>query len=283
MFPLGSGTVPDTAVDLDQRLAGGLQQILRPEAGEIGVHSRLGDGDAGTTGAAARPIAQLDLDLTGVRIGVREKDEIAEPAEESSLTRVDRLTLRGEPVTVQEVPVTVSAEVENLPVRYRRREDGQWWFEADDRADDHRAVSGRVEASSPLADLEGVVSALASERLAATGFTLTDLRLRVIRASNRRAEIEVDVALRRGILRASVTGTATASVGTDMVVTLADLEVTSTSPLVSMALPALRGRLARWEGHQVDLGAFTFGGATVRDVELIVTETTVGVRAEIGG
>ncbi|SEE10974.1 hypothetical protein [Ruania alba] len=279
MFPLGPGDIPTTGAELETRLTHGLHALLRPTAGEARVRAQAWAPSDDVAPQGSR-IARLDVDITDVHLRMQDKVELPAPVGSGTPAEVDHLAVRGAPVRVQDLPVTTTAEVRDLPVRYQPRSDGQYWIEVDERVGHQTA--GRVQVTATITDIEQAVAAEAGARLSSTGFALADLRLQVAAAGPREASIQVDATLRRGLLRAGVSGSATARVGADMVVTLSDLEVSSSSPLVGMALTAVRGRLAQWEGHQVDLRSLTFGGLAVSDVELTVTRDVVGVRAELG-
>ncbi|WP_159622495.1 hypothetical protein [Ruania rhizosphaerae] len=271
MFPLGSAAPPTTAPELDERLTDGLHERLRPTSGRVTVASAV-DPDG--------RIGRLDLDLTGVELSRPRHQDLPAPDGEAISSEVEALALHAEPVIIEGVPVHARASIHGLAITYQPRADGRWWLAPADEAG--TGLRGQARVSASLDAIEPVLVSTLSERVAATGFSLVGAHLDATSLSPRTVRLEVEATIRRGPLRAVVVGTATAEVGTDMVLTLRDLGVRSASPLVGIALAAVRGRLTQWEGHQVDLSALTFGGAAVRDVELTVTGRTVILEAEIG-
>ncbi|QOR72417.1 hypothetical protein IM660_09440 [Ruania alkalisoli] len=271
MFPLGSAAPPTTAPELDDRLADGINERLHPASGRVTVASAV-DPDG--------RIGRLDLDLTGVELSRPGRQDLPPPDGEATRREVQALVIHAEPVIIEGVPVHAHASIRGLAITYQPRSDGRWWLAPTDEAGN--GLRGKARVSASLDAIEPVLVSTLSERVAATGFSLVGAHLDATSLSPRAIRLEVEATIRRGPLRAVVVGTATAEVGTDMVLALRDLGVRSASPLVGIALAAVRGRLTQWEGHTVDLSALTFGGATVRDVGLTVTGRTVTLEAEIG-
>lgn len=269
MLPFSPGPVPTTDEELTRRLTEGLQQLLHPAQGDR-LHVTCTD-------VTAEHVGSVALDLTGA---VLEPAAAEVPAAGGTPVTVDRLTLTADPVTVQHLRARARAELVRLGCTWVTDGAGMLWLVPADRT---AGASGQVQVSARVADLEQAVQTIARPLLAARGFTLTSVQLRVQADGPRTARVQVRAQVRRGILSAVVDARGTASVDEDLVLTVADLSVTSANPLVSMGLAMAGRQLQTWEGRRINLGAHLVGSLALRDVQLQASGEEVSVGARVGG
>lgn len=224
-------------------------------------------------------IVRLHLDLTDfILAGEIDRDRARlEPqgAPVSSEPGVLRdLTVRAAPMRVSGAEVTLDAQLRDLPFR---------WIETDNRElavelarpSSDRPLHGHGVVAVPKHQLGAAVLGLAESTLLDMGVTVSKLDVDVEATGPRSLRVVVDGKVRKGLLGASVHGSASASIDDRMGVTLSDIRVESANPLVAALLSAARGRIQRYEGRRVDLASRLPEGIRLADVQVRVTDAVI--------
>ena len=281
MIPLGRGPVPTTAAELADRLGYGVRRILQVERGDPRVDVRM----------SRDHIDRIAIDITGLSTsGPATLTPGFGAADHPSV--IDVLAIDGDPVGIRGVPVTLSAEGRGLPVAFRTTTLDDTWIVADDRSPSGSATrpegasaaapTAWLEASARLDTVEDALRAELDQRARAHGFTLKSLALDVRSAGRRGITLRADATVGKSFLSAKVTATATVTIDDDLVLLVSNLALTSGNPLVTAILARARGPLDEWDGRRVDLTAYSFAGARLRDVELSADDA-IRFRATFGG
>lgn len=224
-------------------------------------------------------IARLHLDLTDFTLaGEIDRDRARlEPqgAPVSSEPAVLRnLTVRATPMRVSGAEVTLDAQLRDLPFR---------WIETDNRElavelarpSDERPLHGHAIVSVPKHQLGAAVLGLAESALLDMGVTVSRLDVDVESTGPHSLRLIVDGKVRKGLLGASVHGSASASIDDRMGVTLSDIRLESGNPLVAALLAATRGKVHGYEGRRIDLAAELPEGIRLADVQVRVTDDVI--------
>ncbi|ROR65699.1 hypothetical protein [Agrococcus jenensis] len=224
-------------------------------------------------------IARLHLDLTDFTLaGEIDRDRARlEPqgAPVSSEPAVLRnLTVRATPMRVSGAEVTLDAQLRDLPFR---------WIETDNRElavelarpSNERPLHGHAIVSVPKHQLGAAVLGLAESALLDMGVTVSRLDVDVESTGPHSLRLIVDGKVRKGLLGASVHGSASASIDDRMGVTLSDIRLESGNPLVAALLAATRGKVHGYEGRRIDLAAELPEGIRLADVQVRVTDDVI--------
>ena len=224
-------------------------------------------------------IARLHLDLTDFTLaGEIDRDRARlEPqgAPVSSEPAVLRnLTVRATPMRVSGAEVTLNAQLRDLPFR---------WIETDNRElavelarpSNERPLHGHAIVSVPKHQLGAAVLGLAESALLDMGVTVSRLDVDVESTGPHSLRLIVDGKVRKGLLGASVHGSASASIDDRMGVTLSDIRLESGNPLVAALLAATRGKVHGYEGRRIDLAAELPEGIRLADVQVRVTDDVI--------
>jgi hypothetical protein len=121
----------------------------------------------------------------------------------------------------------------------------------------------------------GTLHGILAVALSSQGVTLTDLDVQIDAHGQRAASLRVDAKIRKGFLAAGVVGSASASVGDDMVLTVGDVQLTSGNPLVAAMLGMVRSKVEAMANRRVDLQAALPPGVRLTDVRLDAGEQLV--------
>ena len=269
-IPLGSAPRPTTGDELAERVR---STIAEQAGGSAAVRV-----SASIDGA---DIPSLELDLSGLVV------PDSPPASRRTAVRarergvVGKLSIEAHPVTVDGVPLDVTAEAENVPFSWVEGTDGSLAAELVEPTPEAPLVgAGRVAA--PRTAVAAAVERRAAVLVAAQGLKLTKLDLDVTSQGPRAVTVAVRAQLRKGILSATATGGAHATIGDDLVLTLSDVTATSGNPLVAALLVAAKGRLQALEGRRIDLGAQLPRGVRIVDVQIEASADTLALTGRAG-
>ena len=221
-------------------------------------------------------IARLHLDLTGfILAGEVDRDRARLEPQGASVrwepAELRDLRVHAAPMHVSGAAITLDATLTDVPFSWIETDHGELAVELG-RPSAERPLHGHALVSVPKAQIGRAVLGLAESALHDHGISISKLDLDVQATSPRHLRVSVDAKLRRGLLGASVHGTASASIDDRMGVTLSDIQVDSGNPLVAAMLGAFRGKIARYEGRRIDLASELPAGISVADVQVRVTD-----------
>jgi|GEM_PF-2594938 len=273
LLPLGPAPRPDSDQDLAAR--------LRAAFVALG-----GEQVQGLDGAKILPvldgtdIASLDVDLTGVAVGMPAGKEAPHLHWKPQIVdrepgTVGTLRIEAHPLAAVDLPVDVTAEVSDVRFSWVTAEDDMVGVELIEPTDD-APVSGHARVAVSREGLAGTVQGLLAVALHGNGIQLTDFDLRIDQTGPRDARLEIDASIKKGMfLSAKITATASASVDEHMVLTVGDVQLHSGNPIVGAMLGAMRGRVEEVAGRRVDLTDALPPGVRLDDVALEVGEQVV--------
>lgn len=224
-------------------------------------------------------IARLHLDLTDfILAGEVDRDRArlepqgAAVSSESAVLR--HLTVKASPMRVSGAEVTLDAQLNDLPFRWIETDNRELAVELARPSNEH-PLHGHALVSVPKHQLGAAVLALAESSLLDMGVSVSKLELDVEALGPRSLRFTVDGKVRKGLLGASVHGSATASIDDRMGVTLTDIKLESGNPIVAALLAATRGRIQGYEGRRIDVAAELPEGIRLADVQVRVTDDVV--------
>ncbi|WP_166846611.1 hypothetical protein [Isoptericola sp. BMS4] len=277
LLPLGPAPRPTTGDDLADRLRDLAARAAGPGVTGLDrarVRADL-DGD---------DVASLELDLTGVAVGASPKatDVTWAPASVTERTpgTVRRVRLDAHPLTAVDLPVDVTAEAQGLRFAWVTGSDGQIGAELVE-PDDAHPVTGHARVAASRAGLVATLHGMLAVALQPQGITLSALDVDLESHGPRAAGLRVHAKIRKGILSASATATASAAVDARMVLTLGDVRITSGNPIVAAMLAVVRGKVEAAAHEKIDLAAALPPGVRLVDVRLDVGEDLM-VSARLG-
>jgi hypothetical protein len=237
---------------------------------------------------AGADLAELVIDLTGVSVEIpRDTTESVtadppidtEPAVVSRTPAVARFSrLRAHPLTVFGARLTLDAEAHDVPFTWVRSAEGERGVAIDESSPDERR-RGMITASMPRDDVVTLMRTVGNELQSQAGIRLTRSDIAFTQVSRDVVGVEVDAAVRRGLLSASVHATATIHVDRAGIVTLRRIRLRSWNPLIAIGLLIARRHVRRWEGRSIAVNDDLPPGVRIADAELDVTgDLTISAR-----
>lgn len=222
-------------------------------------------------------VVRLAIDGTGLRVRDLPRATAApSPAQVTGRTHAVIFALRvdAHPATLVGVPADIRVALADVPFAWVEGGDGSLAAELLEPSAD-APVTGDVRVSVARADLVEGIRTQATALAAAQGVTLTRLDVDLVSRGPRALSVVADARLRKGLLSAPARLQATAVLDDDLVLTLRDVEVSSSNPLLATMLSVARGRLDDVARRRVDLGAQLPPGVRLSEVRLDVGETIV--------
>ena len=270
VIPLGQAPRPTTGPDLAERLRAGIGEVC---GGAVQGLDRLRL-EATLDGP---DVPALVVDLTGLAVRLDAGAGSTTPSaqvlrREAGVIRSASLT--AHPMTVADVAVDVDAVVDGLRFSWLERTDGSVAVELQEPSGE-APVSGQARVAVDRDRLVAAVRQVAATTLAAQGFVLSSLDVRLTSHGPVSVAVEAVAKVRKGMLSATARVGAMAEVSDDLVLTVRDVEATSRNPLVAAALVAFRGRLEALERQRVDIAAALPPGVRVEALRLDVGDELV--------
>jgi len=264
ILPLGRAPRPATGTDLADRIRAAASEQVggQVDVSALQVRASL-DGPS---------VPSLEIDLTGLVVaGARKAPPAPAPVvvREREAGVVHRLTVDAHPITVEGVPVDVRAEAEQVRFSWVEGVDGSLALELVEPTPDAPLV-GTLRVAAPQEQLKAAIQRVAEQVAASQGLKLTRLDVDLTSKGSRAVTVSARAQLRKGILSATATGGANATIDDSLVLTLSDVTATSGNPIVAAVLTAARGRLQALEGRRIDLGAQLPPGVRIVDLRLEV-------------
>ncbi|WP_277213355.1 hypothetical protein [Isoptericola croceus] len=280
LLPLGTAPHPTTGDDLAARLRDTLQDAARGQVHGLD-QARI---EANLDGADVHP---LDIDLTGVAVGVPTEGDTAEvPSWSPDIVSRDDAVLRtlhldAHPLTAVDLPVDLTAELQGVRFAWVAAADGSVGVELVEPSEDS-PVTGSARLAVSREGLAGTVRGLLTVALAGNGVQLTGFDLQIDQTGPRDAAIAIEASIKKGMfLSAKINATASAAVDSEMVLTVGDVQLSSGNPIVAALLGAVKGRAEAVAGQRIDLAEALPPGVRLTDVRLDVGDEVV-VSAELG-
>ena len=270
VIPLGQAPRPTNGPDLAERLRAGIAAV---SGGAVQGLDRLRL-EATLDGP---DVPALVVDLTGLAVRLDAGVGFTAPPvqvlrREEGVIRSASLT--AHPMTVADVAVDVDAVVDGLRFSWLERADGSVAVELQEPTGE-APVSGQARVAVDRDRLVEAARQIVATTLAAQGFVLSSLDVRLTSQGPASVAVEAVAKVRKGMLSATARVGATAEVSDDLVLTVRAVEATSRNPLVAAALVAFRGRLEALERQRVDIAAALPPGVRVEALRLDVGDELV--------
>ncbi|WP_306233432.1 hypothetical protein [Agrococcus beijingensis] len=264
---LGHAPRPTDGTQLAKRIR---TVVIAAEPAGIACTSRI---DAELDGA---DISRLHLDLTDFMLaGEHDRDRARLEPQGASVTWEDAelrdLRVQANPMHISGAEVTLDATLTDVPFTWIETDHGELAVELARPSAEH-PLHGHATVSVPKEQLGKAVLGLAESALLDHGITVSKLVLDVQAIGSHELTVTVDAKLRKGLLGASVHGSANAAIDELMGVTLSNIQLDSGNPLVAAMLGAVRGRITKYEGRRIDLASELPEGISVADVQVHVTD-----------
>ena len=221
-------------------------------------------------------IARLHLDLTGfVFAGEVDRDRARLEPQGASVrweaAEVRDLRVHASPIHISGVEVPLDVALRDVQFVWIETDNGELAIEFVAPSAD-RPLHGRARVSVPKEQLGRAALGLAESLLLDKGIAVSKLDVDVQASGPRALRLTVDARVRKGLLGATVRGTASVSIDERMGVTLSDVCVDSANPLVGVMLGAFRGRIERLEGRCIELASALPAGIRVADLHVSVAD-----------
>lgn len=266
-MPLGHAPRPTDGARLAERI----RDVLAA-AGATGMA-----GDAVEAELDGADVVRLAVDLTGAafvkpRGGAPDRLELQGVPVSSEPGVLGELVVHAEPILIGDAPVSFHVRLLDVGLRWVETDAGELGIDLDEPSDD-RPVRGHAIVSVPKHRLSAMALTLADAFLADAGVAVSHLELDVEGDGRQGLRLVLNGKMRKGLLSASVRGSATATIDDLLGLTLSGIHLESGNPLVAAMLVAARGRIQVYEGHRFDLREVLPPGFRLDDVRLEVTDS----------
>lgn len=269
---IGSAPRPTTASALDEVLLGYLRSLAAETASSV---SGLESVTVQTTLDAA-DIAMLSLDLTGVSVRSSSEDA-ASSTPETFGTLVSReeavlreFRVRANPLVFLGVEFVIEGSVDDL--KFVWAVDDRERLGVGESEKDLGRLRIQLHAETSKHALVAAATELLQQQVAEAGVTVSDLDVELTSTGPRDATVHATAKIRKGILGASATFEAKASIDDAMVLRITEHQLSSRNPLVAALLLVTRERITEAVAQPIDLNASLPSSLHLRDVTLDLGE-----------
>lgn len=266
---LGSGTIPTGQAQC--------RALIRSALTEAGAQLSASALDRLVVTYAEPPaIAEASLDLSGVRIDpIDGADDAEDHVPQARLVEVEqpagieKLTVRAEPLHLQEADIGVELDADQVAFSWLRDTEGGLWINLPEQQPD--GFGGRAALTFNVTDVVAVVRTIVEKEVGEKGkLSEFDATLEVQPPQEQQQRISVNgvLAFRYGIVGARVRVAAVGRLhNADGRVVLEDLKVTSRHPLLALGLRIYRSMITRVVGRSWSPSE-AVPGVTVTNVEI---------------
>ncbi|WP_456788190.1 hypothetical protein [Cellulomonas sp. P5_C5] len=282
LLPFGSAPVPSSGAEVERRAAALLATLAQPGVGGLGGVQVAAEVDGAD-------LASLRVDASGVTVDDQRLRAAPPAVPPVDVVRREPGTVRSlevvaHPVSVRGVPAEVDVAASDVRFDWVVAADDQLYVEVREPSDTEPVV-GTARIAVAHRDLEAAVRTALTAILQEKGFTLTALDLDLQNRGPRALSVRADAKVKRSILRAGVTVTASASIDRALVLEVGDATISSGNPVVEGLIAPFRSRVAAQADRRIDLAAQLPAGVTVSDVSIaagddVVISVTLGQPAD---
>jgi hypothetical protein len=242
MLPLAGETAPGT-INFVESLRAGLAQ--HGVAADIGFNGELPH------------LTSLEVLLSSLN-----RPRPLTRASAPSTFTIDRFVVDGSPVTIENVPVTLSAEFSKLGCGIGKADEGPWQMVV------NTAESGRLELESSKADVEATLQRIVSELAEQQGATVKSTTLKLTSPTPRSVHFEVTCTAKVFIATATLTVSGQLEVDDQLNARISGLRVGGDGMIASMAQGMIQPKLAPLNGRVIPLGDYVAAGLSVKDLKI---------------
>ncbi len=264
MFPLKTTTLPSSAAGLERLLNEGLRRVFDIEA------------DPATVRDASYPnLAEINIALDHARLRANPPPPQLISGKTSPALHVDNLVVHASALSVGPATVDLSLSARALDLGQGKDSNDEIVLSAVSVAE------GKIEISTPLAQLEEVIAEIAQDQAGKHGVTIENVQLTARTTSPRSLEAEVRLRARKLFLSASIRVTGQLDLDRELNARISGLNCKGDGAIAAIACGVLDPHLQRLEGREFPLMSLPLGEIRLRDVRLAVSDK-LSVTAEFG-
>ena len=272
LLPFGAAPVPSASADIESRVIRLLASLAQP--GVSGL-------DSARVAAVldGSDLASLRVEVTG--LAVDDHRLSAAPLTPPTVDVAHRepatvrdLLITAHPASVLAVPVEIDVAASDLPFEWVVGSDGLLYVEVRPPTD-ATPVVGTARVAAARKDIAAAAETALAEILREKGFTLTAFDLRFRSTGPRALSVLADAKVKKGLLRAGVTVSASASIDRSLVLQVIDTKISGSNPVVDGLLAPFRSKISANAERKVDLAALLPAGVVVTDVSVTAGEEVV--------
>ncbi len=189
--------------------------------------------------------------------------------------RVEHFEISGRPLRVQGAAIDLRCEARAVEIGQVRDAQGNLLLLL------QNAAEGKIEISLPVADLEALVRAGATEAAKEHGVILEAVRIQLRARAPRALDAVVQVRARKLFLNAALRLTASLEIDDQLTAHLSGLDCAGEGTLGTLACGFLGPHLQRWNNRDFPLLVLPLGEVKLRDVQIAVGDE-LRVTAQFG-
>jgi hypothetical protein len=256
MFPLAGDELPTSAEELATAIEDAIREVFTlPKKAGVTV-------EAG--GAKFPHLKQVTINLDGAKL-ITPDEPPPKPIGVGKRKRgitVDRLEVSGHPIQYEGTKLELDIEATGLAFDFDRDEEGRNVLVLTDAED------GEVDARIKKSDIEALLLAAATLAARQQGVTVQELELDLKSSGKRSVAADVRVKAKKLMVSGVLRIAGQADVDDELNATLSGLTCTGEGMIGSAAAGFLQKHLAKYDGKQIPLMAFSFGDVALRDLDI---------------
>jgi len=178
--------------------------------------------------------------------------------------RVDKLQLTAEPIKYEQAKLNLRLSATGLKFDFDRDKKGKPLLVLTD------AKSGKVDAKISKADIQKVLTEVATVAAKQQGITIQDLELDLKSAGPRSVAADVRVKAKKLMMSGVIHITGKLDIDDELNATLSDLACTGDGMVGGVAAGIVQSKIKPYNGQTIPLMAFSLGDVALRDLKIDV-------------
>ena len=264
MFPLKATNLPSSAEALERLLNESLRRVFEVEVNPVSVRD-----------ASYPNLAEIDIALDRARLRPDSPRPQLISGETSPAIHADSLAVHASALSLGPATVDLSLSARSLHLNQGKDSNGEIVLSIHDAAD------GKIDISTPLANLEEAIAQVAKGEAGKHGVTIENVQLTARAMSPQSLEVEVRLRARKLFLSASVRITGQLDLDRELNARISGLKCKGDGAIAAIACGVLDPHLQRLDGRDFSLMSLPLGAIRLRDVRLAVSDK-LSVTAEFG-
>jgi len=264
MFPLKTTTLPSSAEALERLLNESLRRVFEVEPDPITIRD-----------ASYPSLAEINIALDGARVRPDPPRPQLISGETSPAFQIAQLAVHASALSVGPATVDLSLSARAVHLNQGKDSNNELVLSI------HDAAEGKIEISTPLTDVEGVIAKIAKDEAAKHGVTIENVQLTARATGPRSLEVEVRLRARKVFLGASLRVTGRLELDSELNAKISGLRCEGDGAIAAIACGVLDPHLQKLNGREFPLMSLPLGEVRLRDVRLAVGDK-LSVTAEFG-
>jgi hypothetical protein len=253
MFHLGAKEFPKTADDLRESLLAGLEKLFElPDR----------DGIVEVEGGKYPRVGRLAVDLSDAAADTNRKvaKPVATGKRQEGVT-ADEVEVNGKPILIDEAALELALTASDVKLDFGKDRAGKPLLVLAD------ARNGKVDARISKDDLEQLLTAKIAEKAEENGIRVEGAELELKSRGERSVSVDLRVKARK-LVSAVIRVSGDIDIDDELTARLSNLGCEGEGMLGNMAVGFIRPHLARFEGYELPLMAFSLGDVKLRDLKI---------------